>query len=489
MSSVGTLVRAENKALFHHLDRQLGGPAVKVALLAAVVIAGLVLNGLVAVVLGQILDGARETLTQAGASSETTTRTLRQATAVLPYALALGPAAAVLLLHLVMPPGSPLLLHARMVGTSRWTCGSARYLGQLIWGLVLGTSMLAGGAWALSTSLSERPIRAMIGVILLGAVVAASSTTVLTAAQSFLHPVLRSYESARAVGLLTVCTGIALVFSDILRGASGGPSALGSLSRAWGGLLPDSLAAHGLLLLMLLTAIILGLAAARSDASGGALSVHGRARTLPTTRWPTLDLVTRELAQVLRDPVVRVAMITSVVLAGLLAAGVHTVGLHPGIAVMVIVLISAMGAETVHGRTRETAWILRLAGLSPLSIALLRTLPYLGLQLSVLVLFLAPVALPFGGPLAWAEALSLFALTFTVALLAGTLVPYDRQAPTAVAVTSVLTLSLEILALGLITWAFSLQGWTLILVDLALAAALFTVAVRFMTRSVSTCLG
>lgn len=481
MSTIITLVRAENRSLSHHLARQLGGRLARTAVLVSVVIAAIVLNTLMATVLGQIFEGTRDTLTDAGASTEASTHALRRAAAVLPFAVALGAAAAVLLLHLVMPAGSPLLLHARIAGASRWSCGAARYLGQLLWGFTLGLGLLVGGAWALSANLSERPVPAMFGMLLLSAVVAATATTLLTATQAVLQPLLRSYESTRSIGLLSVCAGIGLVFTDVMRGASG-PSVVGGISRLWGGLLPDSALAHGVLLLMLLVAVSLGLVAARSDASGGILVSRGRAMSLPVTRCPKADLVARELVQVLRDPAMRVAMITSLVVAAMLAAGVHLVELHPGIAVMVIVLLAALGAETVHGRSRETAWTLRLAGLRPRTIVLLRTLPYLGLQTVFLLIFLAPVAVPFGGPLAWAEAVSLFALTFAVALLAGSLVPYDRQTPTAVGATSVLTLSLEVLALVGVTWVLRLQGWTLILVDLGLAALFFAISVRLMTR-------
>lgn len=481
MSAVLTLVRAENRSLSHHLTRQFGGRLARIAVLVSVGIAAILLNTLTAVVLGQIFEGTRDTLADAGASAEASTHTLRRAAAVLPFAVALGPAAAVLVLHLVMPPGSPLLLHARIAGTSRWSCGAARYLGQLLWGFTLGLGLLLGGAWALSVNLSERPVLAMIGMLLLGAVVTATATTLLTATQAVLQPFLRSYESTRSVGLLSVCAGIGLVFADVLRGASG-DSVVGGISQLWGGALPDSALAHGVLTLMLLAAVGLGLVAARSDASGGALVSHGRAVSLPVTRSPKADLVARELIQVLRDPAMRVAMVTSIVVAAMLAAGVHLVELHPGIAVMVIVLLAALGAETVHGRSRETAWTLRLAGLRPRTIVLLRTLPYLGLQTVFLLVLLAPVAVPFGGPLAWAEAVSLFALTFAVALLAGSLVPYDRQTPTAVGATSVLTLSLEILALVSVTWVLRLQGWVLILMDLGLAALLFAASVRLMTR-------
>ncbi|WP_130011713.1 hypothetical protein [Serinicoccus sediminis] len=483
MSATLLLVRAENRQLRHHVQRRLPSRAAFPALLVTVAAAATSLNLMVYLMLREALTGVQSTL----AGSDSSADLLQRAVSVLPFALALGPAAAVLVLHLVSPHGSPLLLHARMAGVSRRACGAARYLGHLAWGLILGLGLLLGGGWALAWHLSPRPAMAMVGMILLGAVATAAATTVLTLTQSTLTPVLRSAEATRSVGLLLVCLAVGLLLADVMHAVtgSGSGSVVLAVSGLWGGPLPDHPGAHLVLVATTGALVGVGLLAARSDAAGGGLPVLGRAHSVPQTGYLPLDLTAREIAQVLRDPVTRVATLTTIFVAGLAVLGVFAVDLHPGVAVLLVVLLTALGAETVHGRSRQTAWNLLLAGVSPARAALIRTLPYLLLQGSLFLVLFAPVAVSFGGPLAWAEAVSLFALTFSVALLSGTVLPLDRHVPTGVAITSVLTLSIEAIVILAITVLLRLEGLALVLVDLGLAVGVAAVALRLMARALS----
>ena len=389
---------------------------------------------------------------------------------VLPVLLAVPSFAVSLIVSMVMPVSSALALQARIAGVSRWVVGVAEFAPFAAMAVVVACGTQAGAILFLA-GLSPSPATAALGLLLLDSAFALLCPVIILLVQR-VFGVFRipAYESRwLAVLVATASAGAGLL--DLLRWAtassrtSGGASFLARLGDLWGGGTPDS--ARGCLTLLGVVVLLatVGCLLASSDAAGGYLARGRPLFRLPARGGSRAALIAAEVAQWVRDPTARVSLVCT--LAGDLALvwAVRSGAVDPGIAVVLLTLLSASGAELLIGRTNPGNWMLVAAGLESRSIALLRCGPVLAIMGAAFVGTLLWSGAAGGDPLRAAEAMSLGAAVAATAVVAGAIFPFDPRAPLAMVGTAVVALVLEVALLVVVTGILRVAGWPLVAID------------------------
>ncbi|ARC55867.1 hypothetical protein AS850_02080 [Frondihabitans sp. 762G35] len=395
--------------------------------------------------------------------------------AMLPVLLAVPAFAVSLVVAMVMPVSSPLALHARIVGVSRWRCGAAEFLPFAVVTAGLGALSQAGSIAYLAV-LSPVPVLAALGLGFLDAAFALLCPVGVLVVQRIASLArLPGYESRWfAMIAATAVAGAALV--DLVRWAgdpspgAAASSVLGRTAVLWGGGAPDGPLAVGGLALVALALVIVGSALAAADPAGGYLAGGRPVLRLPALRGRAAQVVATEVAQWLRDPTARVSLACTVVGDAALVVGVRGGVVDPGIGLTVLVLLSASGAELVVGRTNPVTWLHLVAGRSAPGILLARLAPVVVVMLGTLAVAATASGAAAGSGLLLGEAVALGAGVLSVAALAGALVPFDPRAPLAMVGTTVVAFVLEIALLVVETAVLRLTGPSLTLANLAVAA-------------------
>ena len=196
----------------------------------------------------------------------------------------------------------------------------------------------------------------------------------------------------------------------------------------------------------------------------------------------------REYLAWVRDSSTKVAVVVSILFVAVVSIAVRANYLEPGIGVLLIVLITAAGAETVPGGALRQVWHYRVAGRASWVPLALRAVPLLVSQLLALVLAMALAGVLLQGLTQPLEALSLVLALASVALFAGCAVPLDPNARDGVAATTILALGLEVGVVTVVMAWLQLAGSALILVNAAVAGIAIGAAVLIFVRRAANAL-
>lgn len=463
LAGPAALASSHLRATVHHAREQSGGPRRALAL-AIVLIAGLlgfgaVTYGALESLLGDLLNEPQ----------------VRQAILpVLPVVLTFPSFALSLVVCMVMPLASPLTLQARIAGVSRWMCAVAEFVPFALLTVLL-TLLCQSGSIGFLSRITATHVSALTALILMNATLSLSCLLLVSLIQRALSLArVPAFESRWfAIVLVAAIAGYGLL--DAMEwarsiGANDGRFVVSQwLSGAWKGTLPDTPMDLLVLAVVVTSLLVLGVCLSYADRAAGyldssrpTLRVRGE-RGLPF-------VVATELAQWVRDPAARISLACCLLADAGVIYGVRSEAVDPGVAVVLLVLLSASGAELLIGRMLDKNWFLLAAGISEGRVLALRVVP---VSVTMFLLFVSTFLLAgllAGGWAIFGEACSLFLTVFACALLAGSLLPFDPRAPLSMIATTGLAILLEIGALVFGTAILQLAGWKLMTFDVFTAA-------------------
>ncbi len=476
MTSATVLARAHVASTRNHLVTQLGGR----------------LSATISLVVGLVLLLGYNVLVYFASSSLLgTVFSNPQAAAlvlpVLPLVLTVPAFGIALILIMLLPVESPLALQARAIGASRWYCAVSEY-GPTALAVIVASVAGLGGSFLFFSSVSSSPVLTFFALILLSAAFGTACNVLVLAVSRLLSLIRLPPREQRMWGVVAATAGLATVAVDMMRwaGEGGRPSGL-SLTRLtgelWGEDLPAQPSFLVTLTVCLLALILLGAALSYSDPAGGYLRAATTLVPTPAFRKLGPQLIAIEITTWLRDSTSRVSLCAMLALDTGLVVTARSHLIDPGVIMLAFVMISATGGELIIGRSRAINWTLRALGVRDAFIFWLR----IGVVGIILVLIFTIAMVTSGltetSPERILEAYSLLVAVFAVAVLAGTLIPFDDSAALGMFATSALTLILEIAVIVTVTAVLTLTGPALIIADLTAATLGLLLAWRTFRRA------
>ncbi|MCU1527521.1 MAG: hypothetical protein JWP75_1284 [Frondihabitans sp.] len=395
-----------------------------------------------------------------------------------------------LVVAMVMPTTSPLTLHARIAGMTRWRCAQAEFL-PFAWASAIVIVASQFGTLIFLSGYGQSRPASLIALLLLNVAVGLLCPVLVLAVQRLLAvfrvPVVDSRWFAVLVTAALGGLGLydALSWASNIGSASAGLGLLKGLSSLWSGDIPGDLSACLLFGAISIGLVIAGVTLSLADHAGGYLRPSAPLVRIPLFEKASALLVAAEIVAWIREPTARVSLICTLAADAALVWSVRSGGLDPGLGLVLIVLLSASGGELIVGRSLGYAWTLRMIGLGPVRILCLRTLPVATVMTVIVTATYVGAGLTAQGPAQFAEVVSLFLALFACASLAGALYPFDARAPLAMLGTSVVAFLIEASVLVVETAVFRLSGWSLVLADLVvlgLAAVLLGIVFRRAVR-------